>query len=100
MCCRRLAELPPLRAGTGKSGGPWPETCGPRPVRMRDGRPWLRISMVTPGNNRVASIAEPIRAILLRGDADLRRTASWKASSMPGPTLMLPTNFRECSADS
>lgn len=64
-----LAELPPPPPG--KSGWPWTVESAQLPDRLTDGRPWPRISIVTPSYNQGQFIEETIRSILLQGYPNL-----------------------------
>ena len=65
MRCPTLKELPaPLE---GKTGWPWTEETISLPDVMPDGRPWPKISVITPNYNFVQFIEEAIRSILLQG---------------------------------
>ncbi len=71
MQCPTVAELPP--ASSGKTGWPWTE--GTRAAlaagTLLDGRPWPRISIVTPSLNHGAFIEEAIRSVLLQAYPNL-----------------------------
>jgi len=67
--CPGLSELPPPPPG--RTGWPWTEEAPQLPDTMPDGRPWPRISIVTPNYNQGRFIEESIRSILLQGYPEL-----------------------------
>jgi len=60
-----LEMLPKPPAG--KAGWPWTEESQQLPELMPDGRPWPKISIVTPLYNHEQFIEETIRSVLLQG---------------------------------
>jgi glycosyltransferase involved in cell wall biosynthesis len=64
-----LDELPPPPPGT--SGWPWTEASAALPPTLPDGRPWPRITVLTPSYNQGARIEEAMRSVLLQGYPDL-----------------------------
>ena len=69
MRCPTLSELPPPPPG--KTGWPWTEESPQLPDTMPNGRPWPRVSIVTPNLNQGQFIEETIRSVLLQGYPNL-----------------------------
>ena len=69
MRCPRLKDLP--SPPHGKKGWPWTEETPPLSDTMPNGRPWPRISIVTPSYNQAEFIEETIRSVLLQGYPDI-----------------------------
>ena len=68
MRCPTLKDLPPPE---GKTGWPWTEESPQLPDKTPDGRPWPKISIVTPNYNYGQFIEETIRSVLLQGYPNL-----------------------------
>jgi glycosyltransferase involved in cell wall biosynthesis len=69
MHCPRRVELP--ASPLGRRGWPWTEESPQVPDTMPDGRPWPKVTIVTPSYNQGQFIEESMRSVLLQGYPDL-----------------------------
>ncbi|MCQ9204962.1 MAG: glycosyltransferase [Omnitrophica bacterium] len=69
MRCPTLKELPPPPEG--KTGWPWTEESSQLPDVTPKGKPWPKITVVTPNYNYAQFIEETMRSVLLQGYPNL-----------------------------
>ncbi len=82
----RLQDLP--SPPDGNVGWPWTEEPEPLPDRMPDGRPWPRITIVTPSFNQREYLEETLRSVLLQGYPNLEYILIDGGSTDGSPALI------------
>jgi glycosyltransferase involved in cell wall biosynthesis len=86
MRCPQLKDLPMPPAH--KTGWPWTEESSQLPDLMPHGRPWPRISIVTPSYNQGQSVEETIRSVLLQGYPNVEYIVIDGASNDGSPEMI------------
>jgi glycosyltransferase involved in cell wall biosynthesis len=81
-----ISSLPAPPAG--KSGWPWTIGSDPLPESMPDGRPWPRISVVTPSFNQAPFLEATLRSVLLQGYPNLEYFVVDAASTDESPAIL------------